>query len=271
MPTPQTTVIVVKVRQRCVTSRVARGHTGGLIRPGVVRVFQAGQGCADTKLARTGIGAAFPAVIVGKGGRAVDGFRLIVVGTVVLLVRLVRGDCAQRGFAQGVRHRIGITAVVVVGVVAARSRDGAGRIARFAVEIVVTVSVGIGFLQDGHAAVRAAAGADRAVVIIDNAAGIGGGQRIPAGGGTTRCRVAADVVVGVGAGVQFVVGIGAAGTHAVGGVADGFAAVIAVGGGVSPPPRELPTSRRRSRCRRRCLYRSRLRSRYNLRSTCRSA
>ena len=84
-------------------------------------------------------------------------------------------------------------------VVAARGRDGAGGIDRFAVEIVVAVGVGIGLLEDRHAAERAAARADRTVVVIDNAAGIGGGQGVAAGGGTIRSRVAADVVVGISA------------------------------------------------------------------------
>ena len=76
-------------------------------------------------------------------------------------------------------------------VVAARSRDGAGGIDRFAVEIVIAVGVGIGFLED-----RGAAGdGDGAVVIVDDAAGVAAASAF--------ARAVGDAVVGV----VFVIGV----------------------------------------------------------------
>ena len=97
-----------------------------------------------------------------------------------------------------------------MGVVAVGTCDATGGVDRFAVDVVIAVGVGIRLLEDCGAAGRA----DGTVVVIDDAAGIGGGQRVVAGGGTTTRGVAADVVIGVGTGVQLVIGIGAAGARA---------------------------------------------------------
>ena len=77
-------------------------------------------------------------------------------------------------------------------------------------------------------------------VVIDHAAGVGGGQGVLAGGGTTARGVAADVVIGIGAGIQLVIGIGAAGARAAGAVADGFAAGIVMRGAVAAAQRGRP-------------------------------